>query len=231
MFLSPEASRSGIRLFCMSLQWVSERVCLCVHARAQRHGIVNGFSHSILPVNSNMLHLPVSLTTVAPSCKKLQTLSFVLRTHFKLATLPLKSTKPKKKKNNKLKSSVNTWQCGLTVVSHLLTPYSSVYSWPKPLFIYENQLHQLYWSICVKFILRSNFEKSPEDKKQCDGNVLTQTYVWGVYDMYSVCVSTATQPVMIQCPSSPGHSWCSKCRQRKDGATSPVLPLARAQQY
>ena len=52
---------------CLSSEWASE--CVCVHAWAQCHGIVNGFSCSILPVNSNMLHLPVSLTTVAPSCK------------------------------------------------------------------------------------------------------------------------------------------------------------------
>lgn len=107
MFLSPEASRSRIRLFCLPLQWVCE--CVCTRT-ASWHCTLNAFSHSILPVNSDMLHLPVSLT-IGPSCKCYRNLRFLfstVRTHFKLASLPLKPTKSKKKKNNKLKSSINT---------------------------------------------------------------------------------------------------------------------------
>lgn len=155
---------------CLSSEWASE--CVCVHARAQCHGIVNGFSRSILPVNSNMLHLPVSLTTVAPSCKCYRkiTNSFfhVLRTHFKLATLPLKSTKPKKKRNNKLRSSVNaSWfltVCGLSSPNPILlcTVGQSHY-----LFMRIN--YTSYTEVFVSFILRSNFEKSPEDKNNVMG--------------------------------------------------------------
>ena len=55
------------------------------------------------PLASKFDHSSTQLQMLQKNYK----LSYVLRTHFKLATLPLKSTKPKKKKNNKLKSSVN----------------------------------------------------------------------------------------------------------------------------
>ena len=145
MFLSPEASRSRIRLFCLPLQWVCQCVCTRTALWHSKYIFPQYFA-------SQLRYVPLASkfdnTTQLQMLQKLRFLFSSVRAHFKLASLPLKPTKSKKKKNNKLKSSINTswfvtevdkqWSFISNPILLLCTVGQSHYLFMK------NQLHRLY---------------------------------------------------------------------------------------
>lgn len=151
MFLSPEASRSRIRLFYLPLQWVCQCVCTRTALWHSKYIFPQYFA-------SQLRYAPLASkfdnTTQLQMLQKLRFLFSTVRTHFKLASLPLKPTKSKKKKNNKLKSSINaSWfVTEVDIGLSSLTPCSSfvqlakavIYLWRINYTGYTKELCQLH---------------------------------------------------------------------------------------